>query len=41
VASSGSFSTPFWLMFGLAISSVVVVLLFHHPDRSAKLGQHA
>lgn len=37
VQGSGSFATPFWLMFGLAISSVVVVLLFHHPDRSEKL----
>jgi len=37
VAGSGSFATPFWLMFGLAMSSVLVVLLFHHPDRSARL----
>ncbi len=37
VGGSGSFDTPFWLMFGLAISSVLVVILFHHPDRSAKL----
>jgi MFS transporter, ACS family, aldohexuronate transporter len=37
VSGSGSFATPFWLMFGLAISSVVVVILFHKPDQSAKL----
>lgn len=37
VAGSNSFATPFWLMFGLAMSSVLVVLLFHHPDRSEKL----
>ena len=37
VVGSGSFATPFWLMFGLAMSSVLVVLLFHHPDRSARL----
>ena len=41
VAGSGNFATPFWLMFGLAMSSVLVVLLFHHPDHSAKLEQHA
>ncbi|MGE5626267.1 MAG: MFS transporter [Bacillota bacterium] len=40
VARSGSFATPFWLMFVLAMSSVLVVLLFHHPDRSRKLEQH-
>ena len=38
VAGSGDFATPFWLMFGLAMSSVLVVLLFHHPDQSPKLG---
>jgi MFS transporter, ACS family, hexuronate transporter len=42
VGGSGSFKTPFWLMFGLAISSVLVVILFHHPDKSSKLeDQHA
>jgi nitrate/nitrite transporter NarK len=42
VQGSGNFTMPFWLMFGLAISSVVVVILFHHPDKSAKLeDQHA
>lgn len=40
VGSSGSFATPFWLMFGLAMSSVLVVLLFHHPDKSTRL-EHA
>ncbi|HSN18170.1 MAG TPA: MFS transporter [Gammaproteobacteria bacterium] len=39
VAGSNSFATPFWLMFGLAMSSVLVVLLFHHPDQSARLEQ--
>jgi predicted MFS family arabinose efflux permease len=29
----GSFADGFWLMAGLALSSVLVVLLFHHPDR--------
>ena len=33
VEGSGSFSTPFWLMAGLSLSSVLVVILFHHPDR--------
>jgi MFS family permease len=41
VQGSGSFATPFWLMFGLAMSSVVVVILFHRPDESAKLEYHA
>jgi MFS family permease len=41
VRGSSNFTTPFWLMFGLAISSVVVVILFHKPDQSAKLEQHA
>jgi len=41
VSGSGSFATPFWLMFGLAMSSVLVVLLFHHPDKSAKLEHQA
>ena len=34
VESTGSFATPFWLLAGLALSSVLVVLLFHHPDRA-------
>jgi hypothetical protein len=29
----GSFFDGFLLMTGLALSSVLVVLLFHHPDR--------
>jgi hypothetical protein len=29
----GSFVDGFLLMTGLALSSVLVVLLFHHPDR--------
>lgn len=37
VERSGSFDAPFWLLFGLAISSVVVVILFHHPDRGQRL----
>ncbi|HEY3859425.1 MAG TPA: MFS transporter [Gammaproteobacteria bacterium] len=42
VGGSGSFNTPFWLMFGLALSSVVVVILFHKPDTAVKLAdQHA
>ena len=28
----GSFADGFWLMAGLALSSVLVVLVFHHPD---------
>jgi len=41
VEGSGSFAAPFWLMFGLALSSVLVVLLFHNPDKSARLEQKA
>ena len=37
VAGSGSFTAPFWLMAALSLSSVLVVILFHHPDRSEKL----
>ena len=40
VEGSDSFTTPFWLMFGLAISSVAVVILFHKPDKSGKLETH-
>jgi predicted MFS family arabinose efflux permease len=29
----GSFADAFWLMAGLAFLSVIVVLVFHHPDR--------
>ena len=38
VERTGSFSMPFWLMAMLALSSVAVVLLLHHPDRAMKLG---
>jgi nitrate/nitrite transporter NarK len=31
----GSFTDAFLLMTGLALSSVLVVLLFHHPDKDA------
>jgi len=41
VGSTGSFDTPFWLLFGLAISSVLIVVFFHQPDRSSKLEQPA
>ncbi|HEV2213489.1 MAG TPA: MFS transporter [Gammaproteobacteria bacterium] len=37
VAGTGSFETVFWVLAGLALSSVLVVLLFHHPDRSETL----
>ena len=39
VAGTGSFGTVFWVLAGLALSSVLVVLLFHHPDKSATLNQ--
>jgi MFS transporter, ACS family, aldohexuronate transporter len=32
-----SFNGAFWLMSVLALSSVVVVILFHHPDRGGRL----
>lgn len=41
VERTGSFSVPFWLMAALSLSSVLVVLLFHHPDRAMKLGDSA
>lgn len=37
VETTGSFETVFWVLAILAFSSVLVVLLFHHPDRSARL----
>jgi MFS transporter, ACS family, aldohexuronate transporter len=37
VGLTQSFNTAFWLMAVLALSSVVVVILFHHPDRSSRL----
>jgi nitrate/nitrite transporter NarK len=36
----GSFVDAFWLMAALAFSSVIVVLVFHHPDRD-RLGKSA
>lgn len=33
VKSTGKFTNAFWLLFILALSAVVAVLLFHHPDR--------
>ena len=41
VGGDGDFSRVFWVLAGLAFSSVLVVLLFHHPDQSAKLEQQA
>lgn len=37
VHATGNFADAFWLMAGLSLSSVVVVLLFHHPDRAPRL----
>lgn len=37
VGLTGHFTAAFWLMAFLALSSVVVVILFHHPDRSGRL----
>lgn len=37
VGTTHSFNNAFWLMALLALSSVVVVILFHHPDRSGRL----
>lgn len=34
VQATGSFAAPFWLLAGLAFSSVIVVLLFHRPDEA-------
>jgi nitrate/nitrite transporter NarK len=34
VERTGSFAAPFWLLACLALSSVLVVLLFHHPDEA-------
>ncbi len=39
VNSTGSFVNAFWLLAILALSSVVVVVLFHHPERSRKLSE--
>jgi MFS family permease len=37
VGMTHSFNNAFWLMALLALSSVVVVILFHHPDRGGRL----
>lgn len=34
VQRTGSFAAPFWLLALLALSSVLVVLVFHHPDEA-------
>ena len=34
VEHTGSFATPFWVLAGLSLSSVVVVILFHKPDEA-------
>ncbi|RIV24149.1 MFS transporter [Alicyclobacillaceae bacterium I2511] len=39
VNSTGSFVNAFWLLAILALSSVLVVLLFHHPERSQKFSR--
>ncbi|MGB9430361.1 MAG: MFS transporter [Gammaproteobacteria bacterium] len=39
VDATHSFNNAFWLMTLLALSSVVVVILFHHPDRSGRLDE--
>ena len=37
----GSFADGFFLMAGLALSSVLVVLMFHHPDRDRQSASQA
>ena len=37
VHGTGSFAAAFWLMAALALSSVLVVLVFHRPDRAPRL----
>ncbi|MDE2091694.1 MAG: MFS transporter [Gammaproteobacteria bacterium] len=37
VGVTRNFNAAFWLMAVLALSSVVVVILFHHPDHSGRL----
>lgn len=39
VGATGSFNNAFWLMALLALSSVAVVIVFHHPERSHRLDQ--
>lgn len=40
VGVTQSFNAAFWLMALLALSSVVVVILFHHPDRGVSESNH-
>lgn len=37
VHATGNFTAAFWLMAALSLSSVLVVLLFHQPDRAPRL----
>lgn len=37
VTATGNFNAAFWLMAALSLSSVLVVLLFHRPDRTPRL----
>lgn len=41
VDATGNFTDAFWLMAGLSLSSVTVVVLFHHPDRAPRLSEAA
>ena len=41
VGLTGNFVSAFSLMALLALSSVVVVILFHHPDHSGRLGSNS
>ncbi|MEM6460989.1 MAG: MFS transporter [Pseudomonadota bacterium] len=41
VDATGSFSPAFMLMAGLALSSVIAVLIFHQPDRDVAAAQEA
>ena len=41
VGLTGNFASAFSLMALLALSSVVVVILFHHPDHSGRLGSNS
>ena len=40
VHATGNFATAFWLMAALSLSSVLVVLLFHHPDHGPQLEEN-
>lgn len=41
VGATHGFNNAFWLMALLALSSVIVVILFHHPDKSGRLDEAA